>query len=101
MLVVIVVTLVLLVIFVVAFMALPVPNYGISMPCLSCRERKDPDGVWHWSAVARHFPVQSAATMHKLIKWLKHMSQAPGVCNDCSRVLNMVAIELAVMVTDR
>ena len=101
MLLVIAVIVAVLVIFFVAFMALPVPNYGLGTPCPSCPDRKDPAGVWHWSAVARHYPGHSAATMHKLIKWLKRMSQAQGVCNDCCRVLNMVAIELATIVTDQ
>ena len=84
-----------------AYMSLPPPNYGLGSPCLSCRDRKDSDGVWRWSAEARHFPLQSAAAKLRLLKWVQDMSQSVGVCNECSRVLNMVAIEMAIMATDQ
>ena len=91
---------VILVIFLVVLMALPVPNYGLATPCPACADRKDPQGVWHWSAVARHYLDHRAATMHAMIKWLKRMSQARGTCNECARALNMVAIEFATIVSD-
>ena len=97
----IVISVAILVIFLAAFMALPVPNYGLVTPCPACDDRRDPEGVWHWSAVARHYPDHRAATMQALIRWLKRMSQARGTCNECARVLNMVAIELATIVTDQ
>ena len=84
-----------------AYMSLPPPNYGLVTPCLSCPDRNASDGVWRWSSVARHFPVQNAAAKLRLLTWLKDMLAAPGVCNECSRVLNMVAIELAIMATDQ
>ena len=99
-LVIIVICAVVLVIILGAVMALPMPNYGMATACPSCPDRKDSKGVWHWSSVVRHYPDFNAATMQSLLKWLKRMSQAHGVCNDCSRVLNMVAIELATIVID-
>ena len=100
MLLVIVICAVSLVIVVGAVMALPEANYGMATPCPSCPDRKDTKGVWHWSSVARHYPDFNAATMQSLLRWLKRMSQNPGTCNECSRVLNMVAIELATIVID-
>ena len=84
----------------VSAMALPAANYGLARQCPSCPDRKDTEGVWHWSSVARHYPDFNAASMQSLLKWLKRMSQQTGTCNDCSRVLNMVAIELATIVID-
>ena len=101
MLLVIAIFAVILVIILAVFMALPEPNYGLATPCPACPDRKDPQGVWHWSAVARHYPAHRAATMHAMIRWLKRMSQAQGTCNECSQVLNMVAIELATIITDQ
>ena len=82
-------------------MSLPAPNYGLNTPCASCRDRKAPDGVWRWSSVARHYPFQNAEAKLRLLTWLRDMLSAPGVCNECARVLNMVAVELAIMATDQ
>ena len=82
-------------------MSLSSPNYGLNTPCVSCRDRNAPDGVWRWSSVARHFPVQNAEAKLRLLTWLRDMLAAPGVCNECARVLNMVAVELAIMATDQ
>ena len=96
----IIVFVVIFVVFLVVLMALPVPNYGSATPCQPCADREDPQGVYHWSAVARHFPDHRAATMHEMIRWMRRMSQARGTCSECARVLNMVAIECATIISN-
>ena len=72
----IIVFVVIFVVFLVVIMALPVPNYGSATPCKACADREDPQGVYHWSAVMRHFLDHRAATTHEMIRWMRRMSQA-------------------------
>ena len=84
----------------IVIMALPVPYYGTNSPCQACVERDDPHGVMSWSGIIRHFPGNRAVTLNEMILWLRRMAGARTTCSACARLVNLLAIEFATIVSN-
>ena len=86
--------------FLIVIMALPAPHYGANSPCQACVEREDPQGVMAWSGIIRHFPGNRAATLNEMILWLTRMAGARTTCSACARLVNLLAIEFATIISN-
>ena len=82
-------------------MAMQAPRYGADPPCQACADRLDQNGVMAWSQIIRHYPNNRAATNNKMVLWLTRMLGARATCNECARLVNVLAIEFINIISNK